>query len=288
MTSAFTFTPMSTVSPKKSTLVVRSASSTTSSNSRTSRGGGCCCRCLRGPRVVLNGPPMNITNGIYQIGFTMSKFQMAVNMTEMENFRPGFFEMKFQRIGFYTDGGVVDDASSVESVDSTSIDSGSKVQQSTSSSTSSCSLSTMVETISKQKQNQQRPIILKLLLPILQLLFSEKASRRKVAMKYLTQERNMTRLQAIQWSMKLRSTRARSRSVYSIPTTISFWNTIRMISADSLRWLFFKSMFLIFFYPIRTIRRSVMFLKKRLDSVSLNGGVGGGDDAKVSAGSAAS
>jgi hypothetical protein len=57
---------------------------------------------VRGPRLIPNSPNIDVSsNGIYQIGMTMSKFKIAINTTEIDNFRSGYFELQIQRIGFY-------------------------------------------------------------------------------------------------------------------------------------------------------------------------------------------
>jgi hypothetical protein len=56
---------------------------------------------VSGPRQVPDGPSLDTTGGIYQVGMTMSKFAFGVNVTEVENFRPGFFEVQLGEIGFY-------------------------------------------------------------------------------------------------------------------------------------------------------------------------------------------
>lgn len=57
---------------------------------------------VRGPRTIPDGPPLNVTGGIYQIGMTLSKFELGANVSELENFRPGFFELQIKEIGVYT------------------------------------------------------------------------------------------------------------------------------------------------------------------------------------------
>merc|ERR1711920_501665 len=59
---------------------------------------------VRGPRVVSGGEPLDTTGGIYQIGMSLSKFVISSNTTEMENFRPGFFEFQVKEIGAFKSG----------------------------------------------------------------------------------------------------------------------------------------------------------------------------------------
>jgi hypothetical protein len=56
---------------------------------------------VRGPRLVLDGSKLDVLGGIFQIGMMLSKFKIVVNMTQLENFWPGFFDLHIQRIGFY-------------------------------------------------------------------------------------------------------------------------------------------------------------------------------------------
>merc|ERR1712157_133988 len=116
---------------------------------------------VRGPRMVPNAPKLNVTNGVYQVGISLSKFKMGINATQLENFRPGFFDLHIQRIGFY------------------------------SKDTPFVSTST-VSTLSKEEAEKRRPLLLKVLLPILKVFFSETAQRRKLAMKILTQKRGIS------------------------------------------------------------------------------------------------
>jgi hypothetical protein len=58
-------------------------------------------RLVRGPRIVPDGPSLNTTGGIYQVGMTMSKFVFGTNTTELADFRDGFFEVQLKEIGLY-------------------------------------------------------------------------------------------------------------------------------------------------------------------------------------------
>jgi hypothetical protein len=99
-------------------------------------------RLVRGPRMVQGGTPLNTTGGIYQIGLSLSKFQLSQNTSEIENFRPGFFELQLKTIGVY------------------------------SNSATSLQLSEP-NTLSPEEAKRRRPIIVKALSPVLNLLFSE-------------------------------------------------------------------------------------------------------------------
>jgi hypothetical protein len=59
---------------------------------------------VRGPRLIPDGPTLDLSGGIFQIGMTLSKFKIAVNTTTLDNFRPGYFDLHIWRIGFYKNG----------------------------------------------------------------------------------------------------------------------------------------------------------------------------------------
>lgn len=99
-------------------------------------------RLVRGPRMVEGGAPLNATEGIYQIGLSLSKFQLSKNTAEIANFRPGYFELQLKTIGVYSN--------------------------------SSSSLKvTEPNTLTPEEAKRKRPLIVKALLPVLSLLFSE-------------------------------------------------------------------------------------------------------------------
>jgi hypothetical protein len=103
-------------------------------------------RLVRGPRIVTDGPPLNTTGGIYQVGMTMSKFVFGANTTELTDFRDGFFEVQLKEIGLY------------------------KRQQ------QSSSKELIVESpqmLSESEFKKQQPLILKIIIPVFRLLFSE-------------------------------------------------------------------------------------------------------------------
>ena len=99
---------------------------------------------VRGPRMVPGGPPLNVTGGLYQIGMTMSKFGIAENTTEIENFRPGFFELQIKQMGVYKEP----------------------------SNTKLIDLITP-KVLSKDEASKRQPLLLKLLLPVSKLFFTE-------------------------------------------------------------------------------------------------------------------
>ena len=97
---------------------------------------------VRGPRLVEGGPALNVSNGLYQIGLSLSKFVISKNVSEIQNFRPGFFELQIKEIGIYSgtkDGNIA-----------------------------------VPTTLSKNEIAKKKPLLLKLLLPISTLVFNEK------------------------------------------------------------------------------------------------------------------
>ena len=57
---------------------------------------------VRGPRKVLDGPNLDSTQGLFQIGMTMSEFIIANNMTAMNDFLLFFFfQIYVESMGLY-------------------------------------------------------------------------------------------------------------------------------------------------------------------------------------------
>lgn len=190
---------------------------------------------VRGPRLIPDGPPLNVTSGIYQIGMTMSKFVMNVNTTELENFRPGYFDLRIKRIGFYND---IEQGNT--STDTTTSDQANNVPS----------------TLSKEEALKKRPIVLKLLLPIAKLLFSEKANRRKSAMRILREERGLSRARAIIFGIKLRQG--------SMGLVKSLSKTVGILSVDVMRGVIKNTLKIALVYPLRLLGATVRAIKKAL------------------------
>jgi Complex I intermediate-associated protein 30 (CIA30) len=115
---------------------------------------------VRGPRLVQDGVPLNITGGLYQIGMTMSKFQMGANTTELPDFRAGFFELQLSEVGVYSNISVSrSEGAAAGSESSSDVDLG---------------IATPVKTLSKEEVEQKRPMLLKVLSPVFKVLFNEK------------------------------------------------------------------------------------------------------------------
>ena len=190
---------------------------------------------VRGPRLIPDGPPLNVTSGIYQIGMTMSKFVMNVNTTELENFRPGYFDLRIKRIGFYN---------GIE-------------QGNTSTDTSTPDQTNNVpSTLSKEEALKKRPIVVKLLLPIAKLLFSEQANRRKSAMRILREERGLNRARAIIFGIKLRQG--------SMGLVKSLSKTVGILSVDVMRGVIKNTLKIALVYPLRLLGATVRAIKKAL------------------------
>ena len=85
---------------------------------------------------------MNATAGLFQIGLSMSKFVNSKSMKEIDNFRPGYFELQIKSIGLYSESPV--------------------------------SVVTP-KTLSKEEMMSRRPLLLKVFLRMSKLFFSEKA-----------------------------------------------------------------------------------------------------------------
>mmetsp|Transcript_15868 Transcript_15868/g.34480 ORF Transcript_15868/g.34480 Transcript_15868/m.34480 type:complete len:438 (-) Transcript_15868:80-1393(-) len=182
---------------------------------------------VRGPRVVPGAPKLNATGGIYQVGMSLSKFVIGVNTTELENFRPGFFDLHVARIGFYCDEASKKDEDMVTSIS--------------------------VDTLSKEEVEKKRPVLLKILLPISKLFFSEKANRRKSAMGIL-KKRGMSRLGAVRWGIK-----SRGKS-YGILTGVA--SAAAIIAIDSFRTVLRTALKICLFYPFVVVGRAIKLFKK--------------------------
>ena len=181
---------------------------------------------VRGPRVVPDAPKLNVTGGIYQIGMSLSKFVIGVNTTELENFRPGFFDLQIRQIGFFS-------ANSAKNMPAVA-----------------------VNTLSKAEVKKKRPLLLKILLPISKIFFSEQANRRKSAMKILQKQRGLSRAKAILWGIK-----TRAASMGFVP---SLFKAAAIIGIDSFRTILGTALKVCLFYPLGFLRKSVKFVKKNV------------------------
>lgn len=186
---------------------------------------------VRGPRLVPDGPKLDVSGGIFQIGMTLSKFQIAANTTQLENFRPGYFDLHIQSIGFYRndagDNGVTNE-------------SGAEVP----------------DTLTKKEAESKRPLVLKLLLPVAKLLFSEQANRRRSAMNILREKRGLTRPKAILFGI-----RCRRMAMGLLPSVMK---TLGIIGIDVFRTGLKTLLKIVFVYPSRLLGAIVRNCRKML------------------------
>ena len=118
-------------------------------------------RLVRGARLMADTESrINVTGGLYQIGMVMSKFTIAKNMTAIDNFRPGYFELQISEIGLYssTPKSTTKDEPAVVVVVDEDDDDKSKME---------------VQVLSKEQASKRLPILLKVLRPVSKLFFSE-------------------------------------------------------------------------------------------------------------------
>jgi hypothetical protein len=206
---------------------------------------------VRGPRLIPNSTNIDVsTNGIYQIGMTMSKFKIAINTTEIDNFRSGYFELQIQRIGFYkhnTNNNTDNAAVVVNGMMSNNINQ-----------SSSSSMIVVPDTLSKSESMKQRPIVLKLLLPIIRLLLgTEQTSRRKSAMKILRTARKMSRVRAIQFGFQYHY-----KSYGRLGSSIG--KTLRILIVDAFRAVIRNVLMISLVYPLRLMGTIITRMKRSL------------------------
>jgi Complex I intermediate-associated protein 30 (CIA30) len=126
-------------------------------------------RKVRGPRLVPNAPPLNTTGGLYQIGMTMSKFTMGgeKNITELGDFRSGFFELQIRDIGFYSRARPIHStAGYLSTLSSNFAGIASAVE-------APAPPPNVPRTLSQEEVARRRPLLLKVLLTVAKLFFSE-------------------------------------------------------------------------------------------------------------------
>lgn len=208
---------------------------------------------VRGPRIVPNGPPLNLTNGIYQIGMTMSKFQMGMNTTQIENFRDGFFELQLQQIGFYYDDNNNNKSSTI-TADNASAD-----QQIIVAVNNNDNNNNTIQTLTKEEMMKKRPLLFKLIIALSKIFFSEQANRRKSAMNILRTKRQMTRVQAITFGLKNRAN--------SIGLFRSVLKTVSIIAIDVFRTILKNVLKVSLVLPLKLVRRGLQgvgLMKKKV------------------------
>lgn len=180
---------------------------------------------VRGARFVPNAEVMNVSaQGIFQIGLTLSKFRSAQNMTVIDNFRPGFFEVQIKNIGVFSyapeEGGAQLVSPLVSTLDPP-------------------------KTLSKHEVDQNRPLLVKILLPLSKLFFSEQANRRRSAMKILRTQRGMSRPKAILFGIGVRSKKSGLILAMMQAFTILAMDTFRSITGVLLKYGLFSPLKLV-------------------------------------------
>lgn len=197
-------------------------------------------RYVRGPRMIPDGPPLDLSQGLYQIGMTMSKFAFGVKMTELENFRDGFFELQIKEFGLYKQ----------------------KTEEASQAATATSTTVAAPKVFTKVEAKKRRPLLLKVLLPLSKIFFSEQSQRRKSAMRILREERGLSRVAAIWWGF-----RSRAASFGIIP---SLAKTVSIVLVDAFRTTISTALKISLLYPLRLLFRGLRVLtgKKKLPSIS--------------------
>ena len=114
------------------------------------------------------------------------------------------------------------------------------------------------DTLSKSESMKQRPIVLKLLLPIIRLLLgTEQTSRRKSAMKILRTARKMSRLRAIQFGFQYHY-----KSYGSLGSSIG--KTLRILIVDAFRAVIRNVLMISLVYPLRLMGAIITRMKRSL------------------------
>ncbi|KAG7356212.1 complex I intermediate-associated CIA30 domain containing protein [Nitzschia inconspicua] len=188
---------------------------------------------VRGPRLVEGAPSLNVTGGLYQIGVTLSKFQIGTNVTELPNFRAGYFELQIKEIGVYN-------------------------KEVLSTETETPLLETeVVKTLSLEEANKKRPILLKILSPVTNVLFSEKARRRQSANRIL-RKRGLSRWQIFKYAFQNRVERKGLTGAILESAKVAIQDSFRLLLGLTLRVL----VFLPFVLTLRAIQLISGFLSK--------------------------
>ena len=183
-------------------------------------------RQVRGPRLIQNGPPLDVSGGLFQIGLTLSKFQMAANMTTLDNFRPGYFEVQLQEIGVYT--------------------------ASATASTSSTTLFETPKTLTKKEADKKKPLLLKILGPVFKVIFSEQKNRQKSAVRIL-KKRGMGRFAIARYGFQRKV--ANKGLIFGVLQSL-----VDGLSAAA-GFVALWTLKLAIFYPLVAIRRTMKLIK---------------------------
>jgi Complex I intermediate-associated protein 30 (CIA30) len=226
-------------------------------------------RLVRGPQLVENGPPLNVSGGIYQLGMTMSRFVFAAssaNGTRVEktlpNFRDGFFELHIEEMGVYTPG--QSSVTSIEKQDEGSIDT--KLQQRI----------LPLDVLTKVEVKQKRPILVKALFIVAKIFFSEQSQRRKSTMRILQEKYNMTRFKAIVWGFHRRLTistiqHERQGVLQKYGRTVSsLFTTVSILCIDILRATLSLPLKILLFYPLRVLAKIAAMIKPKNKATTMS------------------
>ena len=171
---------------------------------------------VRGPRVVEGGPKLNST-AIYQIGLALSKFKISSTGEQIENFRPGYFELQVKEIGAFREGKA---PLAVE----------------------------FPGTLEKVEAEKKKPMMLKVLGPVAKIFFSEPRRRRASAMRIL-KKRGYSTLQAMQFGVKIRARAS------GWPRALAY--IFVSLGKELLRQCLTFTLKLLLVYPIQLIRKLI-------------------------------
>eukprot|EP00536_Pseudo-nitzschia_multiseries_P002846 jgi/Psemu1/294989/fgenesh1_pm.39_\ len=185
---------------------------------------------VRGPRKIENGPPLDPTGGLFQIGMSLSKFKIASNTTELPDFRPGYFQLQIREIGLYGSNSKTAETSA------------------TTAASGDVNKRPEIRTVTKKEAEQQRPVVLKVVFPILKLFFSEQRNRRKSATRIL-KSRGLNKFQIALFGIRRKA--ACKGIVWALGDFL-----VRSLST-TVRFVSFWTIKLALFYPLVTIRKII-------------------------------
>ena len=213
-------------------------------------------RLVRGPQVVTNGLPLNVSAGIYQLGMTMSQFVFAAATTTndshanttsttriettLPNFRDGYFELHIEEMGVYR--------------------------------TRTSNVTVKVEpdaallplnVLSKVETKEKRSVLVKALFVVAKLFFSEQSQRRKSTLRILRNKYNMTRYQAIVWGFQRRLISSSSRIAKLQRIVSSMVETLSILMIDTIRSVLSLSIKLCLFYPLRLMTKTLALFQPK-------------------------
>jgi len=162
----------------------------------------------------------------------MSKFIVANNMTAMNDFWLGFFQMHVESMSLYRN--------EVDAI-----------------------IEPTIKILTEQEAKKRWPLLLKVLRLISNFFFSEQANRRKSVMKILIgQKEGRLRLCAILYGMRLRTKHNQFSGM------IFYWiETFKIIGIDVIRTVLSTTLKFGLFYPLVFIRRGITTLVRGMKSL---------------------